>query len=197
MPRKPQNYYKNRERFQILSGITTAPHGEAMYGYLTGENDGTIMYKGGREVTVAQERSLEILGTKLSTSSTGNETGTNPAKLIKAENGDIILEAPLGKIILTAAQIEITATGNKVIDKTGGVFIKGNSSVSISAPAVKVKTSKFAVNASHTITLIGKNYIDTIAGFHNATTIGDGTNLCGGIFTKATTLKNTITSIIG
>jgi hypothetical protein len=116
--------------------------------------------------------------------------------LIRAEKGDIILEAPQGKIILSASQIQITATGDQVIDKTGNVFINANSSVKINAPSIQVKGSKTAISGSHSVTIIGQNYLDTIAGFHNSTVTGDALNPCGGLITKASTILDTIKSIL-
>jgi len=203
MPPKPQHYYKNKERFQVVSGTRLAPHGEIMYGVITGEGDGTLMYKGGREVTVAKQRSIEFLGENINLagvstfSSTASQNGINPAKWIRADKGDIVLEAPSGKIILAAEQIEITANGNQVLDKTGNVFIKANSSVNISAPSIQVKGSKTAISGSHTISLIGQNYLNTMAGFHNSTVVGDALTPCGGIVSKASGIIKTIQTILG
>lgn len=201
-PPKPQHYYKNRERFQVVSGQVNPPHGEIMYGVITGQGDGTLMYRDGREVTVAKQRSLEFLGENINVSgvstfsSTASENGINPAKWIRADKGDIVLEAPNGKIILAAEQIEITANGNQILDKTGNIHIKANSSVNIGAPSIQIKGSKTSISGSHTLTLIGQNYLNTIGGFHNSTVAGDALNPCGGIVSKASGILNTIQLIL-
>lgn len=199
---KPQEYVKSLERASVVSGQKIKPHGEVMYGYLTGEGDGTLMYRGGREVTVAKQRSIEFCGENINLSgvstfsSTASENGINPAKWIRADKGDIVLEAPSGKIILAAEQIEITANGNQVIDKTGNVLIKANSSFKVNAPSIQIKGSKTAISGSHTVSVIGQNFIDTMAGFHNSTVAGDALTPCGGIVSKASGILKTIELIL-
>lgn len=197
-----QRYALTKERFSVISGQELAPHGEVMHGVITGEGDGTIIYKGGREVKIAKERSLEYVGANINSNSvnTGSRSASqnpfNPAKYICAEKGDIMFEAKQGKIILSANQIEITATGSK-LDKSGGVFINANTTVQIKSPDIQIKGSKTVLTGTHSISIIGKNYLDTVSGFHAATTTSDILNPCGGAVTKALTIVTTLKDTFG
>ncbi|WJZ48262.1 hypothetical protein [Synechococcus phage DSL-LC02] len=195
-----QKYCLSKERFSVISGQKLAPHGEVMHGVITGEGDGTIIYKNGREVTVAKERSLEYVGQNINLSGIttiskeASENGFNPAKYICAEKGDIMLESKQGKIILCGTQVEIYSTGSK-LDKTGGVFIRGNTTVQLKAPDIQIKGTKTAITGTHSISVIGKNYLDTISGFHAATTASDSLVPCGGAVTKALSILTTFQNV--
>lgn len=162
---------ENKERYKVLSGGSHEAHGEIMYGIVTGEGDGTVHYEDGREVTVAKGGSLEILGQNLKVGSK-SENPINPAKLIRAEKGDIIIEAKNGKIILMGTQVEIRASGNKK-DKTGSIYMNANVSVQVNSPDTRISGTKCTIAAAHTLNVVGKNYIDMVSSFSSASTSTD------------------------
>lgn len=185
---------ENKERYKIVSGGSHQVSGEIMYGWITGEGDGTTCYEGGREVKVAKGGSLEILGENLQVN-TRSDNPINPAKLIRAEKGDIVIQSTNGKIILLGTQVEIRATGTKS-DKTGSIYMNANVSVQVDAPDVKISSTKCAIAAAYSLNLVGKNYVDTISSFTSVTSNSEFSIANTSIFSQIAKLQKQISNII-
>lgn len=72
------------------------------------KGQGFIYYENGDLDIVADKTSKEVVGRKIT-----NES--EPAKIIRAENGGIVLSAPYGTVTIVAANIRFVA-----LDGTGG-----------------------------------------------------------------------------
>ena len=183
----------SRETFSMHGGGEEKPHGNIMWGVETKLGDGTKFYENGRHVLKTGETSLEVVGRNLKVN-TNSENPFNPAKIIKAKRGDILLQAQSGSIILDAEQIVIKASGSKK-DKTGSIFLGANVSVQVNAPDIQIKGTKTAVTGTHSISLIGKNYMDTVSGFINSSCATD--LFSGSLFTQIVTMQKTLSNVFG
>jgi len=88
----------------------------------------------------------------------------NPGVYIDAENGDLVLRAPNGRVRIEGINIDLIATG---ADNTNGVItIESNEKVLINSPIInassKVSTKIFSEN---TVQLIGNAFCDIYGGF--------------------------------
>ncbi len=193
MAKDRQYYNLSRETFTMHGGGQDKPHGKIMWGVLTQEGDGEKFYSGGRHVLKTGSTSLEVVGTNLKLNN-NSENPFNPAKIIKASKGDILLQAQSGSIILDAEQVVIKASGNKK-DNTGSIFLGANVSVQVDAPDIRIKGSKVAVTGTHSVSLIGKNYMNTVSGFINSSCSSD--LFSGSLFTKVLTIQKTLSDVFG
>lgn len=189
-----QEYFNlSRETFTMHGGGEDKPHGKIMWGVLTQEGDGTKFYSKGRHILKTGGTSLEVVGSNLKIN-TNSENPFNPAKIIKASKGDILLQAQSGSIILDAEQVVIKASGNKK-DKTGNIFLGANVSVQVKAPDIQIKGTKTAITGTHSISLIGKNYMDTVSGFINSSCATD--LYSGSLFTQLVNMQKTLSNVFG
>lgn len=189
----PEYFNLSRETFSMHGGGEERPHGKIMWGVETKNADGFKFYESGRSVLKTGGTSLEVVGTNLQSNS-NSENPFNPAKIIKASKGDILLQAQSGSIILDAEQVVIKASGNKR-DKTGSIFLGANVSVQVKAPDVQIKGTKTAITGTHSISLIGKNYMDTVSGFINSSCATD--LYSGSLFTQIVTMQKTLSNVFG
>lgn len=190
---KQKFYNLSRETFTMHGGGEDKPHGKIMWGVLTQEGDGEKFYSGGRHILKTGGTSLEVVGANLKVN-TNSENPFNPAKVIKASKGDILLQAQSGSIILDAQQVVIKASGSKK-DKTGSIFLGANVSVQVKAPDIQIKGTKTAITGTHSISLIGKNYMDTVSGFINSSCATD--LFSGSLFTQIVTMQKTLSNVFG
>ena len=97
-----------------------------------------------------------------------------PAKIILAENGDIIINAEAGDIILKGRNIRVVA-----MDGVGEVTINSAKQIAMTAPVVNAKstTENSMASLSHSV---GANYVDQGAGV--SATSGVATDATQGSF---------------
>ena len=105
-----------------------------------------------------------------------------PAIYYEAENGDIILTAPRGKIKIAAEAIEIIATGSD--GKTGVVDISADDKINLKAQIIDVNsTVSTKIFSEKTVDMIGKgimNVYDGLVDFADRTSKGKPSKTCGG-----------------
>ena len=183
----------SRETFSMHGGGEEKPHGKIMWGVETKLANGVKFYENGTSVFKTTGTSLEVVGANLKVN-TNSENPFNPAKIIKAKRGDILLQAQSGSIILDAEQIVIKASGSKK-DKTGNIFLGANVSVQVKAPDIQIKGTKTAITGTHSISLVGKNYMDTVSGFINSSCATD--LFSGSLFTQIVTMQKTLSDVFG
>ena len=94
-----------------------------------------------------------------------------PAMFFEAENGDIILTAPRGKIKIAAEAIEIVAKGSD--GKTGVVNINADDKIILDAQIIDVQSkASTKIFSEDTVHLIGKSLLNIYGGLAD---FADGT----------------------
>ena len=100
-----------------------------------------------------------------------NEPRGIPAIFYQAENGDIVLTAPRGKIKIAAEAIEIIAKGSD--GKTGVVDISADDKINLKAQIIDVNsTASTKIFSENTVHVIGKSLLNIYGGLAD---FADGT----------------------
>jgi hypothetical protein len=95
-------HLRQNDHFIEACGIESPHNGKIDYCITTKKGQGFIHYENGDLDVVADKTSKEVVGRKIT-----NEN--EPAKIIRAENGGIILSAPYGTVTIVAANIRFIA----------------------------------------------------------------------------------------
>lgn len=104
--------------------------GDILFSLVLNNNTGIKYFNNGDSLFITDNTSSEVVGLKLPPNS------DIPAKIIHAANGDIVLDARQGDIVLRGMNIRIEG-----IDGLGGeVTINSSKTVQIGAPNVKVQS---------------------------------------------------------
>ena len=94
-----------------------------------------------------------------------------PAIFYQAENGDIVLTAPRGKVKIQAEAIEIIATGSD--GKTGVVDISADDKINLKAQIIDINsTASTKIFSEDTVHVIGKSLLNIYGGLAD---FADGT----------------------
>ena len=105
-----------------------------------------------------------------------------PAIWYEAENGDIIIKAPRGRIKLEAESIELTAKGFD--GRTGNILLDADDKIALNAQIVDVKSRvSTKIFSESTVDMIGKGIMNVYGGlvdFADRTTKGKPSKTCGG-----------------
>ena len=106
-----------------------------------------------------------------------------PAIWYEAENGDIIIKAPRGRIKLEAESIELTAKGFD--GRTGNILLDADDKIALNAQIVDVKSRvSTKIFSESTVDMIGKGIMNIYGGltdFADRTTKGSKpSKTCGG-----------------
>ena len=106
-----------------------------------------------------------------------------PAIWYEAENGDIIIKAPRGRIKLEAESIELTAQG--IDGRTGNILLDADDKIALNAQIVDVKSRvSTKIFSESTVDMIGKGIMNIYGGltdFADRTTKGSKpSKTCGG-----------------
>ena len=106
-----------------------------------------------------------------------------PAIWYEAENGDIIIKAPRGRIKLEAESIELTAQG--IDGRTGNILLDADDKIALNAQIVDVKSRvSTKIFSESTVDFIGKGIMNIYGGltdFADRTTKGSKpSKTCGG-----------------
>ena len=107
----------------------------------------------------------------------------NPAIWYEAENGDIIIKAPRGRIKLEAESIELTAKGFD--GRTGNILLDAHDKIALNAQIVDIKSGvSTKIFSESTVEMIGKGIMNIYGGltdFADRTTKGSKpSKTCGG-----------------
>ncbi len=158
--------FDKRNNFRFDAGQKT-PYGRLTYRVLTKGGAAFGFYDNGESGEDAQMgitgKSVEVVGTKLKKSNTFTSDPVNPAKIIVAQNGDIVLDAKQGNIILKGDNILIEANGVRK-DNDGDVLIKANKGIKTDAPDIRIDGTNIRIMAKKEFTMVGKIYGEILAG---------------------------------
>jgi len=182
-------------------------HGRLSFGHVRDSNEiSACMLQsgpdGGRHYIVMEETGSAEEGTKGSTKSfcpgtftvksgkdivnypDGKDEPRNiPAIWYEAENGDIIIKAPRGRIKLEAESIELTAKGFD--GRTGNILMDADDKIAFNAQIIDVKSRvSTKIFSESTVDMIGKGIMNIYGGltdFADRTTKGSKpSKTCGG-----------------
>jgi hypothetical protein len=154
----PQIY----EYYRIDSGTRVPNLGTADYSVTTQLGNGFAFLDNGNHLMAVDGTSHEIVGCELPSGTSKNKP-YHPSKWILAENGDIVLQAPLGTIYLEAKNIMLSASGG---DPGGNIYLKATNEVYIkSSDKITIAATDVLITASKTATLVGKNMTNIAANF--------------------------------
>jgi hypothetical protein len=105
-----------------------------------------------------------------------------PAIWCEAENGDIIIKAPHGKIRLEAEDVIINANGFD--GKTGNIVLDSNDKIILKSQVIDINASvSTKIFSDKTVEVIGKGLMNIYGGlvdFADRTTKGKPSKTCGG-----------------
>ena len=156
---------------------------------------------GGRHYITMQETGDKEMGSKGSTSIVcpgtltaltgkdivnypeGSDTPRDiPASFYEAENGDIVLTAPRGKIKIAAEAIELIAKGSD--GRTGVININADDKIILDSQIVDIQSKvSTKIFSEKTVDMIGKGIMNVYGGlvdFADRTTNGKPSKTCGG-----------------
>jgi hypothetical protein len=113
----------------------------------------------------------------------GSDSRNIPAMWYEAENGDIIIKAPRGRIKLEAESIELTAKGFD--GGTGNILLDADDKIALNAQIVDVKSRvSTKIFSESTVDMIGKGIMNIYGGltdFADRSTKGSKpSKTCGG-----------------
>jgi len=105
-----------------------------------------------------------------------------PAIWCEAENGDIIIKAPHGKIRLEAEDVIINANGFD--GKSGNIILDSNDKITLKSQVIDINASvSTKIFSDKTVEVIGKGLMNIYGGlvdFADRTTKGKPSKTCGG-----------------
>lgn len=158
MTDQPKEYYEKKPGFIIKSGTKDAAGKTTDFAIFTDNAQGFQYTTDGNKLDLSKKTSYEICGVE-------GKQG-EPAKIIRAKKGDIIIEALEGDIVLRGMNIRIEAK-----DGVGEITINSTKQIAMNAPITNVKTSNMNVAASNNISM-GAAAVDTTGSIQNTQTTG-------------------------
>jgi hypothetical protein len=118
------NFVLQKHRFRIDS------NSDILFSLLNEDNTGISFFRNGDSLFITNNTSTEVVGLKVPPNS------DIPAKIIHAVNGDIVLDAKQGDIVLRGMNIRIEG-----VDGSGGeITINSSKTIQMDAPNVKVQS---------------------------------------------------------
>ena len=181
---KKQPTFDSKRRYEITTG-KVAIHGDANYelttqdsgqsfGFYqnTGQNapavekgDGQAGSGGlgtGKHILSTPGMSQETVGFGLKLKPQGDKVCI-PAKWIRAENGDIMLDAHNGDVHIRARNIHLYANGGG--NEDGELILHGNRLTQLKGPDVRVNCEKLTMKANQECDIITDGFLKTEAAF--------------------------------
>lgn len=136
---KDLDFVLQKHKFRIDSST------DIHFGLITDAGSGIMFTKNGASLFTTDLTSTEVVGLNV-------EPGQKiPAKIIRAMNGDIVLDAEDGNIILRGNNVQIHA-----VDALGGqIIIDSSKIIQMNSPIANYQGDKFNVAATNSIDLGG------------------------------------------
>jgi hypothetical protein len=184
---RPDPHLRQTDHFIEACGVESPHNGKIDYSCTTKKGQGHIFYENGDLDVVNDKTSKEVCGRKIT-----NET--EPAKIIRAENGGIVLSAPYGTVTIVAANIRFVA-----LDGTGGgeITFQASKQIHQDAPTITAQGSNVTIAASQnasvtgsTATLIANTQAEVQSGIDS-----DKSSILGKILDAITRFKDFFNSI--
>ena len=141
---------------------------DGMKGSTKSFSPGTLTVKTGKDIVNYEKDS--------------KEPNNIPAIWCEAENGDIIIKAPHGKIRLEAEDVIINANGFD--GKSGNIVLDSNDKITLKSQVIDINaTVSTKIFSDKTVEVIGKGLMNIYGGlvdFADRTTKGKPSKTCGG-----------------
>ena len=141
---------------------------DGMKGSTKSFSPGTLTVKTGKDIVNYEKDS--------------KEPNNIPAIWCEAENGDIIIKAPHGKIRLEAEDVIINANGFD--GKSGNIVLDSNDKITLKSQVIDINASvSTKIFSDKTVEVIGKGLMNIYGGlvdFADRTTKGKPSKTCGG-----------------
>lgn len=153
MTDQPKEYYEKKPGFVIKSGTKDAAGKTIDFAIHTDTGQGFEYTIDGLKLDACNKTSYEVCGQ--------DAKDKEPAKIIRAIKGDIIIEALTGDLVLRGMNIRIEAK-----DGVGEITINSVKQVSINSPIVNVKGSNVNTVASNSAS-IAAQAVDTVGNIQN------------------------------
>lgn len=158
---KLKNAVDKIERNFQLHKVRIDSTDEYHFSLVTDAISGFMFKKDGSSALGVPKTSVEVVGRKL------DPNGKEPAKMIRAENGDIVLDACHGNIILRGANVHIE--GNSALG--GQVTINSSKITQIDSPIFNAKTDYTTLAATGAFSASGGSH-ESNGEFANESTKG-------------------------
>jgi len=127
MTDQPKEFYQKYPGFEVKSGTLDAAGKKIDYAVFTDNGQGFEFTVDGNYFERCDKTSYELCGNEIT-------DPKQPAKVIRASNGNINIEAPGGEIIIKAKSIRLVAE-----DGSGEITLSSLKQVAINAPITNMK----------------------------------------------------------
>lgn len=158
MPEQEKEYYEKKPGYIVKSGTVDAAGRIIDYAMFTDNGQGFEYTMDGQYMQKCDKTSYELCGI--------DNQEKEPAKIIRAKRGDIVIEAMDGDIILRGRNIRVVA-----LDGTGEVTVVSGKHFSVNAPVQNFKGSNSNTVMSNSAS-IGAQATDTTGNMQNSQTSG-------------------------
>jgi len=158
MTEQPKDHFDKKPGYILKSGTTDAAGKRIDVALFTDFGQGFEYTQEGNKFDVCNKTSYELCGDEVKE--------TEPAKVIRAANGSIHLEAPNGEIVIKAKNIRIVAQ-----DGSGEITITSAKHFSVNAPIQNFKgsISNQVMTNSYSV---GAQAVDNTGNISNTSTTG-------------------------
>jgi len=183
-----------KSTYRVDGGNTIPVHGKVNHSMICQNGDGEIYAESGRNVKTVSEASIEVVGTELSANADASQPHI-PAKWIRAEKGDILIEAPNGTLYLSARNIVVAASGPETENSSNGnIDIIASNDINLdSKDTIKMDATNVYMNASLAMDICGKSFLSITGGM----TIGGSGVDSKSILSVSGTIINSLTGLGG
>jgi hypothetical protein len=158
MAEQPKEYYEKKPGFIVKSGTPDLAGKKIDYAVFTDYGQGFEYTQDGQYFQQCRKTSYEACGL--------DGKDGEPAKIIRAKKGDIIIEAMDGDIILRGKNIRVVA-----LDGTGEVTVVSGKHFAVNAPVQSFKGSNSNTVMSNSAST-GAQATDTTGNIQNSQTSG-------------------------
>ena len=183
-----------KSTYRVDGGNTIPVHGKVNHSMICQNGDGEIYAESGRNVKTVSEASIEVVGTELSANADASQPHI-PAKWIRAEKGDVLIEAPNGTLYLSARNIVVAASGPETENSSNGnIDIIASNDINLdSKDTIKMDATNVYMNASLAMDICGKSFLSITGGM----TIGGSGVDSKSILSISGTIINSLTGLGG
>lgn len=158
MTEQPKEYYDKKPGFVIKSGTKDRAGKTTDISIITDNAQGFQYTTEGNKFDACNKTSYEVCGKE--------GTAGKPSKVIRAEIGDITIEAVSGDIILKGMNIRIVAK-----DGSGEITLSSPKQISLDAPIQSVKGGNINVVGTNNVALAAQA-VDTTGNIQNTANSG-------------------------
>jgi hypothetical protein len=155
MTDQPKEFYDKKPGFVVKSGVEEKISKKVIdYAVITDIGQGFMYTQDGNKYDTCDQVAYDLSGCDKSKPIPDGQ----PARIIRTESGDIVIEAMSGDIIIRGKNIRIES-----MDGSGEVTITSPKQVAVSAPINTIKGTQTTVYGSKNVDVSGQS-VDTAAG---------------------------------